>query len=47
LWQRNYFERILRNDDELDRARRYIVDNPAQGVMDVENPANRPQGRIL
>jgi hypothetical protein len=42
LWQRNYFERILRNDDELDRARRYIVDNPAQWVMDVENPANRP-----
>ncbi len=40
LWQRNYYERILRDDEELDRARRYIADNPAKWAMDAENPAN-------
>jgi hypothetical protein len=42
LWQRNYYERIIRNDDELARARRYIEDNPVQWHLDAENPANIP-----
>jgi REP element-mobilizing transposase RayT len=29
LWQRNYYERITRNND-LDRIRRYIVNNPTK-----------------
>jgi len=40
LWQRNYYERIIRNDDELERARRYIESNPARWETDRENPAN-------
>ncbi|MEA5114477.1 MAG: hypothetical protein VB050_10660 [Geobacteraceae bacterium] len=28
LWQRNYFERVLRGQPELDAARRYILENP-------------------
>ena len=28
VWQRNYYDRIIRNDHELYRARRYIVSNP-------------------
>ena len=28
LWQRNYFERIIRNDAELVAIRQYIVTNP-------------------
>jgi putative transposase len=28
LWQRNYFERIVRNDEELNRIRNYIATNP-------------------
>ena len=28
LWQRNYFERIIRNKSELNRIRKYIEDNP-------------------
>jgi putative transposase len=28
LWQRGYWDRVLRNDDELARARDYIADNP-------------------
>ena len=38
VWQRNYYERVVRNDDELDRIRQYIADNPAQWAMDRENP---------
>ncbi len=29
VWQRNYHERIIRNDDQLARVRQYIVENPA------------------
>ena len=28
VWQRNYYERVLRNEDELNAARQYIIDNP-------------------
>lgn len=28
LWQRNYWERIIRSDDELRATRRYIQNNP-------------------
>ena len=38
IWQRNYYEHIIRNDDELNRIREYIVNNPAQWEMDRENP---------
>ncbi len=39
LWQRNYHERIVRDDASLDRIRRYILNNPAQWDADPENPA--------
>ena len=38
LWQRNYYEHIVRNDESLTRIRRYILDNPAQWAFDQENP---------
>ena len=28
VWQRNYDDRVIRSDDELYRARRYILTNP-------------------
>jgi REP element-mobilizing transposase RayT len=28
VWQRNYYERVIRDDRELERAREYILDNP-------------------
>lgn len=28
LWQRNYYDHIVRNDEELNNIRRYIQDNP-------------------
>ena len=47
LWQRNYYERVIRNDDEWARARRYIEENPLQWEIDAENPANIRWGRRL
>ena len=29
LWQRNYYERVVRNDKALQATRRYIVNNPS------------------
>ena len=34
LWQRNYWEHIVRNEPELDRIREYIHNNPAQWESD-------------
>ncbi len=40
VWQRNYYERVLRNDEELYRAREYILDNPRKWAEGKHNPAN-------
>ena len=39
VWQRNYYERVIRNDRELDAVRQYIRDNPAKWAEDPNNPA--------
>jgi len=33
FWQREYYDRLLRNGDERDRAIRYIVENPANAGL--------------
>ncbi len=38
VWQRNYYDHIIRNDLELDRIRLYISDNPHRWAEDEENP---------
>ncbi|MDQ3654562.1 MAG: transposase [Chloroflexota bacterium] len=38
LWQRNYYEHIIRNDNDLDRIRAYIDANPSRWATDAENP---------
>lgn len=38
LWQRNYYEHIIRNEADLDRAREYIMNNPLRWETDGENP---------
>jgi REP element-mobilizing transposase RayT len=40
IWQRNYYERIIRNADEAHRIHLYIEANPAQWDDDDENPSN-------
>ncbi len=42
VWHRNYYERILRGEDELFHAREYIALNPARWEEDRENPSNLP-----
>jgi putative transposase len=41
LWQRNYYEHVIRTDAALDRVRQYILDNPAAWDTDDENPGRR------
>lgn len=38
IWQRNYYEHIILNDDSLNRIRRYIQEDPIQWSTDPENP---------
>jgi REP element-mobilizing transposase RayT len=38
VWQRDYFEHIIRNDESLNRIREYILNNPLQWALDRENP---------
>lgn len=40
VWQRNYYEHIIRNEAELVAIREYILDNPRRWDEDPENPAN-------
>jgi putative transposase len=39
IWRRNYYEHIVRDENELHRIRKYIADNPLQWEMDRENPS--------
>jgi len=43
VWQRNYYERVIHNERELNTTRQYIRDNPAHWAEDRENP-NRAGG---
>jgi putative transposase len=38
VWQRNYFERVIRNEDEFRKTWQYICENPARWDFDPENP---------
>ena len=43
LWQRNYYDRVIRDDRELERIRHYISENPMHWSTDPENPSEAPQ----
>lgn len=40
VWQRNYYEHVIRNEEDLTRIRKYIVENPLKWSSDEDNPAN-------
>lgn len=50
LWQRGYYEHVIRNEADLARIREYIANNPLQWSLDRNNPAwdgrgeSRPYG---
>jgi REP element-mobilizing transposase RayT len=37
VWQRNYYDHIIRDEDELNNIRLYIQDNPRQWADDEHN----------
>jgi REP element-mobilizing transposase RayT len=42
LWQRNYYDRIIRNERELEAIRAYIINNPANWTEDKLHPSAKP-----
>ena len=44
FWQKSYYDRIIRNDQDYERIRQYIYDNPAQWASDSLHPDNRKDG---
>ncbi|MBI3128497.1 MAG: hypothetical protein HYZ11_12900 [Candidatus Tectomicrobia bacterium] len=40
LWQRNYYEHILRDEAGLARAREYVLRNPLKWDEDENHPGN-------
>ena len=38
IWQRNFYEHVIRDEDELNLVREYIQNNPKRWEMDRENP---------
>jgi putative transposase len=47
IWQRNYYEHIIRNEDELQKIRDYIRGNPMKWAYDEENPNSDPNDRVI
>ncbi len=41
VWQRNYYEHVIRSENELERIRDYIYCNPQAWLFDPENPHAR------
>lgn len=41
VWQRNYYEHVIRSEPELQAIRQYIRDNPARWELAGSHPANR------
>lgn len=41
VWQRNYYEHVVRTENDMDAIRRYILENPSKWELDPENPAVR------
>ena len=39
LWQRNYYEHVIRDEEELNKIREYIILNPKKWELDRENPS--------
>ncbi|MCX5915901.1 MAG: transposase [Deltaproteobacteria bacterium] len=40
VWQRNYYEHVIRNEIDLEETREYIQNNPLKWLEDENHPAN-------
>ncbi len=41
VWQKNYYESIVSNEEKLNNIRRYILNNPQKWDDDPENPSHQ------
>jgi REP element-mobilizing transposase RayT len=39
VWQRNYYEHVIRDESEFNRILEYVINNPAAWDKDEGNPA--------
>lgn len=42
IWQRGYYDHIIRNDEDLDATRQYIQNNPLQWLLNQEHDGPSP-----
>jgi len=47
LWQRNYYEHVIRNENALNQIRQYIIDNPMNWDTDKENPFYSEKEKLI
>lgn len=46
VWQKGYYEHVIRNDDSLRRIREYITNNASQWDLDRENPERQGEDQF-
>jgi REP element-mobilizing transposase RayT len=46
VWQRNYYEHIIRDGKDLDSICEYIIENPIKWYLDENNPIG-PQNKLI
>lgn len=44
VWQRGYYDHVIRDNEDLNRIRQYLIENPLAWALDAEHP--RHKGRI-
>ena len=44
VWQRNYYEHVIRDEESLNKIREYIIHYLARWEYDLENAAGKPDG---
>jgi REP element-mobilizing transposase RayT len=47
IWQRNYYESIIRDEQSLIAIREYILNNPFKWEKDPDNPENDQSEQAL
>ena len=45
IWQRSYYDHIIRSQSDYDEVWQYIENNPLQWVIDGKSIARKPQGK--
>ena len=39
-WQKSFFDKIIKNDEQLEKTKYYIKNNPLKWEQDINNPEN-------